>query len=81
MRYVLQGMLKTTYWCRYIPIPLKANSILFSAVPAIGFNYLTLNVQYHPEHIKRYDITVKKSDLWNKYYGHSRMYLPLSPSV
>lgn len=70
MRYMLQGMIKNNLLVSLYADTLKAKYNIVSAVLAnIGFNYLTLNSQYKPVHIKRYDITVKKSDLWNKYYA------------
>ncbi|MFN8267351.1 MAG: T9SS type A sorting domain-containing protein [Chitinophagales bacterium] len=82
MRYVLQGMLKNNLLVSLYSDSLKAKFNIVSAVPAnIGFNYLTLNVQYHPEHIKRYDITVKKSDLWNKYYASQQNVFAIIPHL
>ncbi len=82
VRYYIEGMLKNNLLVSLYADTLKSRFNIYSAVPANnGFNYLTLDNQYNPVHIKPYDLTVKKSDLWNKYFASQNNVSALIPHI
>ncbi|MEZ5025188.1 MAG: T9SS type A sorting domain-containing protein [Chitinophagales bacterium] len=82
LRYYLEGMIKNNLLVGLYADSLKTKFNIYSAVPANnGYNYLTLDANYQPVHVKPYDITVKKSDLWNKYFASQTNVFAMIPHI
>lgn len=82
MKYYIEGMIKNNLIVSLYADSLKAKYNIVSGVPAAtSHNYLTLNANYEPMHIKPYDLGAKKSDLWNKYYASQQQVFALIPHL
>jgi hypothetical protein len=82
LKYYFEGLLKNNLLVSLYADSLKTKYNIVSGVPATnGVNYLTLNNQYAPVHIKPYNLSVKKSDLWNKYFASQANVFALIPHL
>ena len=82
LKFYLEGMLKNNLLVSLYADSLKTKYNIVSAVPAnSGINNVSLDNQYYPIHVKPYDLSVKKSDLWNKYFASQSNVFAMIPHI